>query len=296
MVKIGYVYKQLTPLDFRVLESIERFIGRYEYVPLEQIEKASKIPETKLNLILFKLHRLKLVKKISVSGMKAFRLTYLGLDMIALRNLVNRNVIDAIGDRIGVGKESELYKALTGGVEVVVKFLRIGRSSFRRTRITRSWGEDPKYTWFHQSKIAAEREYKALRELYSVKSYVPYPVGYNRHVVVIEYIDGVELYKRPQLENPLEVLKNILFTLRKAYLEIGIVHGDLSEYNIIVKRDGEIPYVIDWPQYVYRDEPNADALLKRDVEYIVRFFHKVYRVDVDIGKAIQYIRGEYGEI
>ncbi len=297
MVKIGLIYKQLTPQDFRVLESIEKYIGRYEYVPLEVIEKASKIPETRLILILSKLHRLDLVRRVIVSGYKAFRLTYLGLDMIALHHLVRRNVLEAIGDKLGVGKESDIYRGLApGGVKVIVKFLRIGRTSFRRTRITRTWADDPKYTWFHQSKIAAEREFKALKELHSLGGLVPYPLAYNRHVVVTEYIEGVELYTRPELSDPYKVLIDILDTLRKAYLEAGIVHGDLSEYNILVDIEENKPYIIDWPQYVYRDEPNAMDLLKRDIEYIIRFFKKTYRVEVDLGKALGYVRGEYGEL
>ena len=297
MVKIGLIYKQLTPHDFRVLEAIEKHIGRYEYVPLEVIEKTSKIPETRLILILSKLHRLDLVKRVTVSGYKAYRLTYLGLDMIALHNLVKRNVLEAIGDKLGVGKESDIYRGLApGGVKVIVKFLRIGRTSFRRTRITRSWGEDPKYTWFHQSKIAAEREFKALKEVHELGGLVPYPIAYNRHVVVTEYIDGVELYTRPQLSDPRKALLDILSTLRIAYVEAGIVHGDLSEYNILVDIENNKPYIIDWPQYVYREDPNAMDLLKRDINYIIRFFRKTYRVEVDPEKALMYVRGEYGEI
>ena len=297
MVKIGLIYKQLTPHDFRVLEAIEKYIGRYEYVPLEVIEKTSRIPETRLILILSKLHRLDLVKRVTVSGYKAYRLTYLGLDMIALHNLVKRNVLEAIGDKLGVGKESDIYRGLApGGVKVIVKFLRIGRTSFRRTRITRSWGEDPKYTWFHQSKIAAEREFKALKEVHELGGLVPYPIAYNRHVVVTEYIEGVELYTRPQLSDPRKALLDILSTLRIAYVEAGIVHGDLSEYNILVDIENNKPYIIDWPQYVYREDPNAMDLLKRDINYIIRFFRKTYRVEVDPEKALMYVRGEYGEI
>ena len=296
MVKIGLIYKQLVNRDFRVLESIERNITRFEYVPLEVIERAAKIPEPHLMLSLSKLHRLGLVKRTSIGGVKAYRLTYLGLDMLALRTLVNRGVLEAIGGRIGVGKESDIYQGLApGGDRVIIKFLRIGRTSFRRTRVVRSWADDPKYSWFQQSKIAAEREYRALRELYSAKALVPYPLAYNRHVVVAEYINGVELYTKPKLRDPETVVNMVLDTMRKAYLEAGIVHGDLSEYNILVDVDSEKPYIIDWPQYVYREESSADYLLRRDVEYIIRFFKKNYGVDIRVESAYRYVRGENGE-
>ncbi len=115
MVKIGLIYKQLAARDFKVLEAIEKNISRFEYVPLEVIEKVSRIPEIHLILILSKLHRLDLVKRISIGGYKAFRLTYLGLDMIALNSLVRRNVLEAIGDKLGVGKESDIFLGLAPG-------------------------------------------------------------------------------------------------------------------------------------------------------------------------------------
>jgi RIO kinase 2 len=294
LVKIGLIYKQLTDRDFRVLEAIERGHSRYEYVPLEIIEKYARLPEQHIVLSLSKLHRLKLVKRKTVSGYRSFRLTYLGLDMIALNSLVRKNVLEAIGDRLGVGKESEIFHALApGGVKVAVKFMRIGRTSFRRTRIVRSWGYDPRLDWFKQAKIAAEREYRATHELYMVGASVPRPLAYNRHAIVTEYINGVELFRRPELSDPEAVLNIILNTIRKAYLEVGIVHGDLSEYNVLVDIGSNKPYIIDWPQFIYRDEPMADELLRRDVEYIVRFFNKHYNVGVDARKAYLYVRGEY---
>lgn len=293
LVKVGLIYKQLTRRDLRVLEAIERGMTRFEYVPLEVIEKYTKIPETHIVLSISKMHRLKLVKRKTVAGTKAFRLTYLGLDMIALNALVRKNVLEALGDRIGVGKESEIFKALApGGKEVAVKFLRIGRTSFRKTRRVRTWAEDPRLDWFKQAKIAAEREYKALRELAKANGYVPAPIAYNRHVVVTEYIKGIELYTRPPLEDPVKTLMLILETVRIAYIDVGIVHGDLSEFNVIVDLETSIPLIIDWPQYVYREEPMAEQLLRRDVEYIVRFFNKNYRVEADPEKAYRYVRGE----
>ncbi|WP_440059838.1 RIO1 family regulatory kinase/ATPase domain-containing protein [Thermogladius sp. 4427co] len=291
LVNIGLIYKSLSEEDFIVLRALERLSRRFEFVPVESLLRETRIYEEKLSLILSKLHRLKLLKARIIGSSRAYRLTYLSLDMLALKSLVDRNIITAIGDKIGVGKESDLFQALAPGNEVVVvKFLRIGRTSFRRTKITRSWTLSSHASWYDQSRVAAEREYKALAELYALKAYVPKPYGYNRHATVIQYIEGEMLYERPELSNPEEVLWRILETLRIAYTASGIVHGDLSEYNIIVSRNG-IPYVIDWPQYVYRDEPNAQSLLERDIKYVLRFFEKVYGVQTDFEKALKYVTG-----
>jgi len=293
LVKLGLIYNQLNTLDFKILEAIEKNILKYEYVPLEIIEKLTKTPDVKINLEIDKLHKLKLVRIKRVSERVFVRLTYIGLDMLALHNLVSRNIIKAIGDRIGVGKESDTYEVLTiDGSRAIAKFLRLGRTSFKRTKIKRDWVDDPRYTWFIQSKIAAQREFIALREVWSVGGYVPYPIAYSKHLVLIEYIDGVELRNKPYLENPINVFKQVIDTVKLAYLNIGIVHGDLSEYNVMVTNDGRKAYIIDWPQYVYKNDPVADELLKRDVMYISSFFRKNYGLDVDFNRVLAYVKGE----
>ncbi len=292
MVKIGEIYRRLIDRDFRILNAIEKGMSRYEYVPLEFIEKYTRIPETQLDISLSKLHRLKLVKRQYIVY-KGYRLTYLGLDMLALRNFVNRNIVEAIGDRMAVGKESEIYRALApGGTLVAVKFLRIGRPSFRSTRRVRVFADNPRYDWYRQSRIAAEREYRALHELYYARASVPGPLAYNRHAIVIKYVDGVELYTRPSLNNPYYTLEVILDTLRKAYVDVGIVHGDLSEYNVLVDLETSKPYIIDWPQYIEKEHPSSMDLLCRDIEYIARFFRKNYRVEVSLDRALKYVIGE----
>lgn len=289
LVKLGIVYKQLTPLDFSILNAIEKGMANHEYVPLDYIERLVNAPATRVEHSLEKLRDLKLVKRWSESY-RGFRLTYLGLDMLALRTLVKEGVLEAIGDKLGVGKESELYRARApGGLLVIAKFLRIGCRSFRSTKRTRSFVKSPQLNWYAQSKIAAEREYKALLELFKAGGLVPRPYAWNRHAVVISYINGVELYRRPKLNDPERALMDVLETTRKAYVDAGIVHGDLSEYNVMVSAGDERAYVIDWPQYVEKDHPSAPSLLKRDVEYIVRFFNKIYGVRLSVDRALSYV-------
>ena len=58
-------------------------------------------------------------------------------------------------------------------------------------------------------------------------------------------IEGGELGKYKDVGDPKKVLKEILRNVRKTYLKAHIIHGDLSEYNIILKPDGHI-LIIDW--------------------------------------------------
>ncbi len=296
MVILALTYRKLVDRDFKVLRVIERFMPRYEYVPLEVIEKSlPSIPSTHIDSSLRKLNQLKLVRR-RVGDYIGYRLTFMGLDVLALKSLVDRGILAALGDKLGVGKESDVYSALTPSDErVIVKFHRLGRTSFQHVLKHRHFVVDkPRYSWLYYAKLAGEREYKALAELYRAKAYVPKPLAYSRHAVVIEYIEGVELYEYTNPLDPESMLQKILDTIRIAYTVVGIVHGDLSEYNIMVtvKNEEEIPLIIDWPQYVEKEHPLAQQLLKRDISYVLRFFKKKYGVYVGEDKALKYVKGE----
>ncbi len=296
MVVIALTYKKLTRRDFHILSIIERNMYKYEYVPLEVIERQARMPSTHVSMVLQKLNKLKLVKR-RLSDYLGYRLTYLGLDMLALHSLVERGILHALGDKLGVGKESDVYSGLTpSGERVIVKFHRVGRTSFQRVLRVRVYAVDkPGYDWYALAKIAGQREYRVLEDLYKVNALVPRPYSYSRHVVVTEYIEGIELYAYKNPLDPVSMLARIAETLRKAYLDVGVVHGDLSEYNILVKitdDDEELPYIIDWPQYVEKENPAAQQLLNRDVEYIVRFFKKRYGVNIDSKTVLDYVTGE----
>jgi RIO kinase 2 len=127
--------------------------------------------------------------------------------------------------------------------------------------------------------------------VYPHKVAVPEPISQNRHVVVMGMIDGAELAEYKEISKPEKVLKQILRNVKKAYLKAGVVHADLSEYNIILKPDMHI-LIIDWPQYVTREHPNAQELLTRDLKNITRFFERKHMLKVELKEALSYVTGE----
>lgn len=292
-MSLAKIYRKLEPSDFRVLGSLDASLDKFEFVPVEYLERRTKLNVKELARRLDKLEKLKLISR-GFTPKLGYRITYLGLDSLALHALVNRNIVAFLGTKVGVGKESEIYIAKTPENKLIaIKFYKIGRISFRKVKRVRPYLVD-ETNWLIRSKIAAEREYKALGDLIKYTEYVPTPVGWNRHAVVIEFIEGIELYRYKDAIDPENMLNKILSTIRVAYLNVNIVHGDLSEYNILVtfSKDEEIPIIIDWPQYIYRDDPRSDNLLRRDVEYIVKFFKRRYRTSVDVDRAFRYIKGE----
>jgi len=293
---IPLLYRRLVDRDFRVLLVIERLMKRYEYVPLEVIERRARLPPTHVAASLYKLNNLKMVKRVTGEYI-GYKLTYRGLDMLAINALVRRGALATLSaTTLGVGKESDVYTGETpGGEMVIVKFHRAGRTSFHQILRVRTYAPDHYHTWMELAKLAGQREYRALEELHRVGALVPRPIAYNRHVVVAQHVGGVELYRYKAALDPEAMLLKILETLRKAYLEVGIVHADLSEYNVLVVVDEEgeeTPYIIDWPQYVEKDHPSAEALLRRDITYITRFFKRRFDVEVEPEKALRYVKGE----
>jgi len=280
------VYAQLTEDDFKILRAIERRLKHYEYVPVEVIERDTGLPLHRLERSLYHLNKIKLLRRMS-SNVLGYRLTILAYDVLALHTLFRKGVLADIGDKIGVGKESDVYLGVSpSGRKLAVKFHRVGRKSFRHVARNRPYKIEE--SWLLQSKLSASREFAALKELYPRGAKVPEPVAKSRHVVVTSLIeDAIELYEKPEIRDPLKALGNVLETIEIAYKEVGIVHGDLSEYNIIVVPDTSEAYVIDWPQYVEREHPSAKQLLKRDVEYVVRFFKKTYGVPIEVEDVLR---------
>jgi RIO kinase 2 len=204
---------------------------------------------------------------------------------------VKAGVIEAFGQILGVGKEADVYDALNPeGTRIAVKFHRLGRISFRQTRRKRGYLKEHA-NWLFQSRSAAEKEFQALKLVHQHGVAVPEPISQNRHVIVMGMIEGGELAKWKEIPKPEKVLKEVFRNTRKAYLKAGVIHADLSEYNILLKPDMHI-LIIDWPQYVLADHPNAQQLLLRDVKNILNFFRRRFNVKVKIKEAFDYVTGE----
>jgi len=285
------VFLQLENEDLRVLQVIETAMSQREFVPKEQIARFTKLNLARdTDFILNRLSRLNLIYRTRGPYM-GYTLNYAGYDCLAINALVKANVLDAFGKSLGVGKEADVYDALTPKDErVAVKFHRLGRISFRQTQRKRGYVKEHA-GWLFQSRLAAEKEFEALKLLYPQKVAVPQPISQNRHIIVMGMIDGAELFEWRKIPQPEKVLKEILRNVRKAYLKAGVIHADLSGYNVILKPDWHI-LIIDWPQYVTKEHLNAQEFLKRDVENILQYFSRKRMLKVKLEEALDYVTGK----
>lgn len=283
-------FRKLEPEDFRVLSVIEVNMSRYRYVPEDDVFRFTGFPLREIRYRLSRLDSFGLIYR-WVGPYVGYTLNTAGYDCLAINALVKADILEALGKPLGIGKESDVYDALTPeGERVAVKFHRLGRISFRQTRRLRSYVADGRrVSWLYQAHLAAESEFKALKIVFHHGVSVPKPIYRNRHVVVMGMIEGAELAEFIDLPNPEEVLDEILFNIKEAYVKAEIIHGDLSEYNLIIKPDLHI-LIIDWPQFVRKEHPSAEYLLKRDVLNLLKFFSRKFKVERDLEKVLTYVK------
>jgi len=263
---------ELEEEDFYLLSGLEQGMRFSEWVAEEKLPEFSSLTEEEVTYRLDRCEQRGLIERKTIQYV-GFRLTFEGYDALALHTFAERETIRGVGAPLGVGKESDVYE-VRSYKPLALKFHREGYTEFREVNREREYTADREHvSWLYTARKAAEREYEALETVYPAVS-VPQPIGHNRHAIVMERIDGVEL-ARSKLEDGqiVPVLDLILDEMASAYAE-GYVHADMSEYNVFVNSDGVT--VFDWPQAVPVDHANSDELLERDVENTVGYFQRKY--------------------
>jgi len=198
----------------------------------------------------------------------------------AIYKLVQDGHIDAFGGPISTGKEANVYEALASddGVDhdVAVKIYRINASNFQQMR--EYLEGDPRFEGIGSDKKKVvlawtRKEFANLRRAQQAGVRVPRPIAVERNVLVMELVGLVEDRARRlaevDVENPETAYEVVSEYMRRLHAA-GLVHGDLSEYNMII-HDGEL-VVIDLGQAVTVHHPNAEEFLRRDCRNVAAFF------------------------
>jgi len=226
--------------------------------------------------------------------------------LAAVYKLVQDGYVDAFGGPVSTGKEASVFEALGGqagerpepgsaaagggpeGVtperEVAVKVYRINSSNFRQMRDYLEG--DPRFEGIASDKKAVvlawtRKEFANLERARKAGVRVPEPIAVQRNVLVMELVghaeDRARRLSEVDVENPETAYEVVREYMRRLY-RAGLIHGDLSEYNMIV-HDGEL-VIIDLGQAVTVHHPNAGEFLDRDCENVATFFTR-QGIDVD---------------
>lgn len=200
-----------------------------------------------------------------------------------LQALIDDGVIDEVLRPLKSGKEAAVYVVRSGGeIRCAKVYKDMAQRSFqqrvqyqegrkvRGSREARAIGKASKYGRKQQEVAWKNTEVDALYQLRAAGMRVPEPYGYFHGVLVMELVTDAEGYAAPRLgeiELSAEQAREYHRVLvRQAVLMLcsGLIHGDLSAYNVLVGPDG--PIVIDFPQVVSAGGNNAArTMLLRDV-------------------------------
>ncbi len=279
--------KKLDKEDFRILMAIEIGMKRSEYVSVNNIKFYSRYPREETLFRLKKVHKNDLIIRNTSEHEISYTLNSIGYDLLALHALVEKNIISQLGPIIGKGKESDVYSCMDDNENIfALKIYRMGRRSFKNIKKYRDLiGERGHFSWLYVNRLAARKEFEALEKIYKLKLNTPNPIGYNRHIIVMEYLRGKELVYYKSIDKPEYIFNKIIDQMRIIYQEANLVHGDLGEFNIVVDEEGNI-LIIDWLQWVHSGHPNANFLLKRDIENLCNYFKKKFKIKSNIDEIL----------
>ncbi|XP_020393146.1 serine/threonine-protein kinase rio1-like isoform X1 [Zea mays] len=203
---------------------------------------------------------------------------------MVLFKMLNRGVFNNINGCISTGKEANVYHATkTDGQELAIKVYKTFVLVFKdRDRYVQG-----DYCFRHgyckhnprkMVKTWAEKEMRNLLRVRAAGIRCPAPLLLRLHVLVMEFI-GKGGWAAPRLKDAAlsddklhESYFEIITTMRTLYQTCKLVHGDLSEYNILYF-EGHL-YIIDVSQSVDLDHPSALDFLKEDCLHVSDFFKK----------------------
>ncbi|KAK0527987.1 Serine/threonine-protein kinase rio2 [Tilletia horrida] len=229
--------------QWRVLRAVEQGSRNHQVVPTPLITSLAHLHHAGINKLIGALARRNLVSRVQNAAYDGYRLTYGGLDFLALRTLVKNDAVHAVGQQVGVGKESDIYivtgPSLTDGEpeKRILKMHRLGRISFRNVKEKRDYlGKRKTSSWMYLSKLAAAKEIAFMQILHDHGFPVPRPFAQARHCLVMELIDAYPLRQVASIPaNQLGPLYSALMKLIVRLARAGLIHGDFNEFNLLVR-------------------------------------------------------------
>jgi RIO kinase 1 len=200
-----------------------------------------------------------------------------------LQPLIDDGAIDQVLRPLKSGKEASVYVVRSGDAIRCAKVYKdMGQRSFqqrvqyqegrkvRGSREARAMGKATKFGRKEAEAAWKNAEVDALYLLSDAGVRVPRPYGYFNGVLLMELVTDADGHSAPRLgEVELEPetarsYHRFLMQQIARMLCVGLIHGDLSEYNVLVGPDG--PVIIDLPQVVSAaGNNNARFMLRRDV-------------------------------
>jgi RIO kinase 1 len=214
--------------------------------------------------------------------------------MRVLGKLFSKGIVSKLDYLIARGKEADIYLAEVGNSEIVegeqliaLKFFRVDSTTFFNIkdyilgdpRFERQIGRG-RYSII---KTWCKKEFGNLSIAIQAGVHAPKPYIYSENILGMQFLGDKENIAPKlldtELENPGAILNHIIKDVGRLF-SYGLVHTDLSEYNILMHNG--LPYMIDFGQAISIKHPRAQEFLKRDLANLLKFFRKRYKIEKSI--------------
>jgi len=205
---------------------------------------------------------------------------------------VHEGLIDSVVRQLMSGKEATVYIVRCGAEDRCAKVYKdANKRNFRQaslyqegrtsknSREARAMAKGTRFGRKAQEEAWQTVEVDSLYRLAAAGVRVPRPFGFFQGVVLMELLTDADGNVAPRL-NDLVLSEGVALAYHATLIReivrmlcIGVIHGDLSEFNVLVDRDG--PVIIDLPQAVNAaGNNNAAGMLQRDVQNITNYFSR----------------------
>ena len=207
-----------------------------------------------------------------------------------IQPLIEEGLVDAVIRQLMSGKEATVYVVRCGDeIRCAKVYKEASQRSFRQaasyqegrkvrnSRQARAMEKGSRYGRKMQEEVWQNAEVDALYRLAAAGVRVPRPYICFEGVLLMDLVTDAAGHVAPRL-NDVELTEEMALEYHATLLHqvvlmlcAGVIHGDLSEYNILVDADG--PVIIDLPQAVdAASNMQAEAMLERDVDNLATFF------------------------
>lgn len=201
---------------------------------------------------------------------------------LILYRFLNSGILYELNGVVSSGKEARVYWGKNKeGTDLAVKIYLTSSADFKKGMIKYIEGDQRFKGVKRDTKSLvsawAQKEFKNLEQAARAKVRVPQPIAVEHNVLIMEFIgkDGVSApsLKEQTPANPEKTYNQLLTYMERLYRKAELVHGDLSEYNLIIWKGKLVMF--DMSQTVPKTHPLAQFLLNRDIANVNRFFSRL---------------------
>jgi len=266
------------------------------------VQQVESVAERKLHRRIARYEVQELMKEKRSEEMESLEEVFDRSTLMIVYKLMNHGHLKNIHGVLRSGKEARIYWG-TGKRKkpVAIKIFLTTSREFKHGRVAYTQGDERFKNIRRDTRsvvnLWASKEYSNLQQAKAAGIRVPTPFKVEGNVLLLEFIgkngEPAPLLRETPLNHPARTYDKIVSAVRRLYQNAKLVHGDLSEYNIMMK--GAYPVLIDFGQAVSVEHPMAKILLERDLKQLNQYFTRVGVTMASLDAITKWVIGDGNE-